>query len=112
MIIDDNLPAAFSSVCSWVLIGPVSDVDVPTYHSMPVSLTVSIEGLMEKFWHAEEPVAAPDGFTVKGDVSLFSLMNTCAYRQAGSRYRYRFVHQYAMMCSPGHATPPYDALNR
>jgi len=66
VVVDDNLPAAFSSVFGWVLIGPVSDVDVPTYHSMPVSLTVSIEGLMEKFWHVEEPVTAPESFTDEG----------------------------------------------
>jgi len=62
VVVDENLPAAFSSVFGWVLIGPVNNIDVPIYNSLPVSL-ISIEGLMEKFWHVEEPVAAPESFT-------------------------------------------------
>ncbi|XP_022165278.1 uncharacterized protein LOC111030191 [Myzus persicae] len=66
IIVDDSLPAAFSSIFGWVLIGPVSNNKIGPVHSLPVSLTASIEGLMEKFWHVEEPVAAPDNFTDEG----------------------------------------------
>lgn len=65
LIVDTNLPAAFSSF-GWVLIGPVSYVEIGHVHSLPVSLTASIEGLMKKFWHVEEPVAAPDIFNDEG----------------------------------------------
>ncbi|XP_050064831.1 uncharacterized protein LOC126553755 [Aphis gossypii] len=36
------------------------------YQSVPVAMTVSIEGLMERFWHVEEPEAAPATFTDEG----------------------------------------------
>lgn len=66
VVVDKTLPAAFSSVFGWVLIGPIADVEAPLYHSMSVSLTVSIEGLMEQFWRVEEPVTAPEVFTDEG----------------------------------------------
>lgn len=65
VVVDENLPAAFSSIFGWVLIGPVNNVSLPIYNSLPVSL-MSIEGLMENFWHVEEPVAAPESFTDEG----------------------------------------------
>lgn len=66
IVVDECLPAAFSSIFGWVLIGPVSGADVGPYHSMPVSLTVSIEQLMDNFWRVEEPEPAPEVFTDEG----------------------------------------------
>ncbi|XP_022163934.1 uncharacterized protein LOC111029283 [Myzus persicae] len=64
--VDDALPSAFSSVFGWILIGPVSGDETGPRQSLPVSLTVSIEGLMERFWHVEEPEVAPETFTDNG----------------------------------------------
>ncbi|KAL4135937.1 hypothetical protein QTP88_007514 [Uroleucon formosanum] len=64
--VDKALPAAFSSVFGWILIGPVSEREAHPYQSMPVAMTVSIEGLMERFWQVEEPEAAPATFTDEG----------------------------------------------
>ncbi|KAL4126593.1 hypothetical protein QTP88_010805 [Uroleucon formosanum] len=64
--VDSALPSAFSSVFGWVLIGKVSVHETGPLHSLPVSLTVSIESLMEKCWHVEEPDVAPVTFTENG----------------------------------------------
>jgi hypothetical protein len=66
VVIDKNLPAAFNSIFGWILIGPVDHNDIDTYRSMPVSLAVSIEELMEQFWRVEEPEIAPEIFTEDG----------------------------------------------
>lgn len=64
--IDANLPFTFSSIFGWILFGPVSDGQRHPYQSLPVSLTVSIESLMEQFWYVDEPATAPESFTVNG----------------------------------------------
>ncbi|XP_060855050.1 uncharacterized protein LOC132932698 [Metopolophium dirhodum] len=64
--IDSTLPTAFSSVFGWILIGPVPDRANCYYQSLPVSMTASIEGIMERFWHVEEPEDAPVTFTEEG----------------------------------------------
>ncbi|KAL4104118.1 hypothetical protein QTP88_019431 [Uroleucon formosanum] len=64
--VDKALPTAFSSIFGWILIGPVSEREAHPYQSMPVAMTVSIEGLMERFWQVEEPEAAPATFTDEG----------------------------------------------
>ncbi|KAL4136057.1 hypothetical protein QTP88_007625 [Uroleucon formosanum] len=61
-----TLPTAFSSVFGWILIGPVPDRANCYYQSLPVSMTASIEGIMERFWHVEEPEDAPVTFTEEG----------------------------------------------
>lgn len=66
IIVDKNLPAAFSSIFGWVLMGAVSEIEYEVYRSLPVALTVSLEGLMHQFWHVEEPQAAPETFTDDG----------------------------------------------
>jgi hypothetical protein len=43
----------------------VNRVDT-TLSSLPVSLTVSLEGLMNKFWYIEEPTPVPPTFTEDG----------------------------------------------
>lgn len=58
-----DLPTAFSSIFGWILIGPVLQTDVECHASLPVSLTVSIQDLIENFWRAEEPVMPPPSFT-------------------------------------------------
>lgn len=64
--IDDTLPTAFSSVFGWILIGPVVDPVSYSYQSLPICMTASIEGIMERFWHVEEPEIAPVTFTNEG----------------------------------------------
>ncbi|XP_008182033.1 uncharacterized protein LOC103309131 [Acyrthosiphon pisum] len=61
-----SLPSAFNSVFGWILIGPVPNTNVEPLHALPVSLTLSIEEQMNKFWDIEEPEAAPDVFTEEG----------------------------------------------
>jgi hypothetical protein len=62
----DSLPVAFSSIIGWVLIGSIPHSVCSRLSSLPVSLTVSLEGLMNKFWHIEEPTPAPPTFTEDG----------------------------------------------
>lgn len=63
---DDSLPTAFSSIFGWVLIEPLLSDAISHIHSVPVSLTTSIEIHMDKFWFVEEPEAAPSSFTDDG----------------------------------------------
>lgn len=64
--VTDNLPTAFSSIFGWILIGPVLQTDVERHTALPVSLTVSIENLLERFWRVEEPAMPPLSFTEDG----------------------------------------------
>lgn len=64
--LEADLPSEFSSIFGWILIGSVSGCERLPCHSVPVSMTVSIEGLMERFWHVEEPEMAPANFTDNG----------------------------------------------
>ncbi|KAF0709228.1 Integrase catalytic domain-containing protein, partial [Aphis craccivora] len=66
VVVDEGLPAAFSSIFGWILMGSVSDCESGPYRSLPVSLTVSLEGSMHRFWNIEEPEAAPETFTDDG----------------------------------------------
>lgn len=64
--VEQNLLAAFSSIFGWVLLGPVSDYGLEPFSSVAVSLTVSLEGLMQQCWKVEEPEVAPETFTDDG----------------------------------------------
>jgi len=64
--VDKNLPVAFSSIFGWILMGPISEGELASFHSLPVSLTISLEGLMHRFWEVEEPEVAPENFTDDG----------------------------------------------
>lgn len=64
--ISSTLPAAFSSIFGWILIGPLSPEFTHPHQSLLVSLTVSLEGLVERFWQVEEPEPAPVIFTDEG----------------------------------------------
>ncbi|XP_022164008.1 uncharacterized protein LOC111029351 [Myzus persicae] len=64
--VDSSLPAAFSSVFGWILIGPLCHSVTHPHQALLVSLTVSLEGLVERFWQVEEPEAAPVIFTDEG----------------------------------------------
>jgi len=61
-----GLPSAYSSVFGWVLIGPVSQAENSNAHCMLVTLSDSMESLMERFWKVEEPEEAPLQFTDEG----------------------------------------------
>lgn len=58
-----SLPAAFSSCFGWILIG---SVDITTLQTTAVSLLTSVEQLIDRFWHVEEPDSAPLKFTDAG----------------------------------------------
>ncbi|XP_025191316.1 uncharacterized protein LOC112591650 [Melanaphis sacchari] len=64
--VEKNLPVAFSSIFGWILMGSISDGKLEPLYSLPVSLTVSLEGLMYRFWEVEEPEVAPEAFTDNG----------------------------------------------
>lgn len=53
--VDSALPSAYSSIFGWILIGAVSEPEASPYQSALVSMTVSIERLLEHFLHVEEP---------------------------------------------------------
>lgn len=64
--VDTSLPTAFNSVFGWILIGPVILSTDNPMQSCPVSLTTSLETLIDKFWHVEEPTLSPLSFTDDG----------------------------------------------
>lgn len=64
--IANDIPSAFHSIFGWILIGPVGSSVANSLQSLPVSLNVSIETLMDKFWSIEEPATAPSSFTEEG----------------------------------------------
>jgi len=57
--VDSSLPAAFSSVFGWILMDPLSHSVTHPHQALLVSLTVSLERLVERFWWVEEPEDAP-----------------------------------------------------
>lgn len=61
-----SLPTAFNSIFGWILIGPVGPPMHNPDQSCPVSLTTSLETLIDRFWHVEEPILAPLSFTDDG----------------------------------------------
>ncbi|CAI6371615.1 unnamed protein product [Macrosiphum euphorbiae] len=64
--VGDAFPMAFGTVFGWTIIGPVSNSTSNTSVSCPISLTTSVEALLERFWALEEPDAAPEEFTQEG----------------------------------------------
>jgi len=62
--IDDSLPVAYGSVFGWVLMGKFSDQR--NQDNSAVALSVSLEGLVQRFWQIEEPDEAPTTFTCDG----------------------------------------------
>lgn len=65
-VIEASLPSAFNSIFGWILIGPTPNMNAESHHALPVSLTVSIEEQMHRFWDIDEPEIAPDTFTEEG----------------------------------------------
>jgi hypothetical protein len=66
IMVDENLPVAFSSIFRWTLMGSISEGELASIHSLPVSLTISLEGLIHCFWGVEEPEVAPETFSDDG----------------------------------------------
>ncbi|XP_016661601.2 uncharacterized protein LOC107884315 [Acyrthosiphon pisum] len=66
VVVNKSLPAAFSSCFGWILIGSVSPSDISTPQTTAVSLLTSVEQLIDRFWHIEEPDVAPLKFTDAG----------------------------------------------
>lgn len=65
VVFNDSLPAAFGSLFGWGIIGPVTDSPTGLYSHL-VSLTVSLEDMVQRFWSMEEPESAPPSFTDDG----------------------------------------------
>lgn len=94
--VGNSFPAAFSSVFGWIIIGPVPHSDIKSPHACPVSLTTSVESLLDRFWRIEEPEAAPEDFTDEGRCeSIFR--DGCA-RSASGRFTVPFPFRH-------HVTP-------
>ncbi|VVC30476.1 Peptidase aspartic, putative,Aspartic peptidase domain,Protein of unknown function DUF1759,Zinc finger [Cinara cedri] len=66
MSVGDAFPVAFGTVFGWTVIGPVPNSTSNISVSCSVSLTTSVETLLEKFWAPEEPDVTPEDFTQKG----------------------------------------------
>jgi len=70
VVVDKSLPAAFSSCFGWILIGSVSPSDILIPKTTAVSLLTSVEQLVDRFWHVEEPDVAPLRFTDPGKCEI------------------------------------------
>lgn len=64
--VGNELPVAFGSIFGWILIGPIPAFSTSEFHSVPVSLTMSIQTMMDRFWAVEEPDMVPEDFTDEG----------------------------------------------
>lgn len=64
-MVDELFPIAFGSF-GWVLIGPAPLSTIPNLASGSVSLITSVEYLVDRFWHIEEPEEVPPQFTAAG----------------------------------------------
>lgn len=64
--LSDTLPAAFGSTFGWIIIGSVPNTVGHTWESNVVSLTVSLEDVVARFWQLEEPEPAPSTFSDEG----------------------------------------------
>ncbi|XP_050065611.1 uncharacterized protein LOC126554599 [Aphis gossypii] len=95
VLLDPSLPAAYGSIFGWIVIGPVSTTEPDTYQSHSVvTLAVSLEDMVQRFWQVEEPDTAPATFHDEGQ---------CEAVYSAERYRDlngRFV--VPMPFRPGH----------
>jgi len=63
VVINDCLLTAFSSLFGWIIIGSIEGSSVIPYQSNVVSLMVSLEDIIQQFWHVEGPDGCSDTFT-------------------------------------------------
>lgn len=66
VVVGEDLPAAFSTIFGWIIVGSVPKSPMGEPHCGLVSLSVSLEETLNKFWQVEEPDAAPREFTEHG----------------------------------------------
>jgi hypothetical protein len=109
-LVDKALPTAFSSVFGWILIGSVSDQEAYPYQLVPVAMTVSIEGLIERFWQVEEPEAGPRRSRTRGVVKNYFVNSLYVCRAAVFRYRCLFVRRRQLILLSGPANSRCDVL--
>lgn len=64
--VGNSCPVAFGSIFGWIIIGPVPAPVQQLFQSCPISLTTSIETMMDRFWKVEDTDAAPEDFTDEG----------------------------------------------
>jgi len=70
-----GLPTAFDTIFGWIILGPIDQqfFSAPTQSFVTSLFTTSIESMMERFWHVEEPDEAPSSFTDEGKcVDIFA----------------------------------------
>jgi len=70
VVIDDALPAAFSTVFGWIIVGSISSPNCHDALCGLVSLTVSLEDTLTKFWQVEEPDSASTEITEQGQCEI------------------------------------------
>lgn len=80
--VDESLPVAFGSLFGWIIIGSVTAIVTQSVLSFPISLPISVESLLEKFWRVEEPEAAPEEFTDEGRCEII-FRNGCVRLPSG-----------------------------
>lgn len=84
IIVDKSLPAAYSSCFGWILIGSVVPTEKIRTQSAAVSLLTSVEQLVDRFWHIEEPDVAPMQFTDAGQCE--SIFREQCHRDENGRF--------------------------
>lgn len=77
-----SLPAAYGSIFGWIVIGTLSDKDYQSHSA--VSLSVSLEDMVKRFWQVKEPDNAPITFTEDGQCE--SIYVTERRRDASGRF--------------------------
>lgn len=82
VIVKKNCPAAFNTIFGWIIVGsvPISDLGKP--HCGLVSLSVSLEDNLQRFWQMEEPDPAPIEFSEQGLCELL-FCNQMSRREDG-----------------------------
>ncbi|CAI6360469.1 unnamed protein product [Macrosiphum euphorbiae] len=85
VLLDPSLPAAYGSIFGWIVIGPVPEVEPDTCRShVAVTLSVSLEDMVHRFWQVEEPDTAPATFHDEGQCE--AVYSAERYRDITGRY--------------------------
>lgn len=87
--VNESLPVAFGSLFGWIIIGSVPTVVAQSVQAFPVSLTISVESLLDKFWKVEKPDAAPEDFTA--EVQCEAIFRNGCVRLPSGRFSIRFL---------------------
>lgn len=86
--VGEQYPVAFGTAFGFIVIGSVPQ-SIPVSNIGTVSLTTSVEMLMNKFWQIEEPEQAPEEFTNNGKCEL--MFRNGHVRDEAGRYSVPFL---------------------